>query len=229
MTIANGISGFFEPQTRAFLGAHVQLGADNAGYYSTAPLRATLEELVNFNLLGKAKVRLTVGAANLRTSVMPYFDCRDMTLTVDHIMASGALPPAFPAVHRRRALLGRRHPLQHAGRAHLRGQTAPQQLDLCRASVEPDGAGAHDDLGEAAPPQGDSVFKPNRQPHVAAFGFLLAVLWLDVVWVHSVSDQHDIAAMLGRRGWLNAFVTFGAFGAAVLLLVWVNSCTHGAF
>jgi NTE family protein len=96
--IANGISGFFEPQTRAFLGAHVQLGADNAGYYSTAPLRATLEELVNFDLLGKAKVRLTVGAANLRTSVMHYFDCRDMTLTVDHIMASGALPPAFPAV-----------------------------------------------------------------------------------------------------------------------------------
>ena len=98
MTITNGISGFFEPQTRAFLGAHVQLGADNAGYYSTAPLRATLQELVNFNLLGKAKVRLTVGAANVRTSVMHYFDCRDMTLTVDHIMASGALPPAFPAV-----------------------------------------------------------------------------------------------------------------------------------
>jgi hypothetical protein len=61
------------------------------------------------------------------------------------------------------------------------------------------------------------------------FGFLLAVLWLDIVWVHSVSDQHDITAVLRRRGWLNAFVAFGAFGAAVLLLVWVNSCTHGAF
>ncbi|MEZ5827519.1 MAG: patatin-like phospholipase family protein [Hyphomicrobiales bacterium] len=98
MTITSGISGFFEPHTRAFLGAHVPLGADNAGYYSTAPLRTTLEDLVDFNLLNKCKVRLTVGAAHVRTSVMHYFDSRDMPLNVSHVMASGALPPAFPAV-----------------------------------------------------------------------------------------------------------------------------------
>jgi len=98
MTITSGISGFFEPHTRAFLGAHVPLGADNAGYYSTAPLRRTLEEMVDFNLLNRSRVRLTVGAAHVRTSVMHYFDSRDMPLTVSHVMASGALPPAFPAV-----------------------------------------------------------------------------------------------------------------------------------
>jgi NTE family protein len=98
MTITNGISGFFEPHTRAFLGAHMPLGPDSAGYYSTAPLRATLRELVNFNQLNSGRVRLTVGAAHVRTSVMHYFDCREMPLTVDHIMASGALPPAFPAI-----------------------------------------------------------------------------------------------------------------------------------
>ena len=38
MTLTSGISGFFEPHTRAFLGAHVPLGADHAGYYSTEPL-----------------------------------------------------------------------------------------------------------------------------------------------------------------------------------------------
>ncbi|HUU23940.1 MAG TPA: patatin-like phospholipase family protein [Methyloceanibacter sp.] len=98
MTITSGISGFFEPHTRAFFGAHMPLGPDAAGYYSTAPLRATLEDLVDFNLLNRSKVRLTVGAAHVRTSVMHYFDSRDMSLTVSHVMASGALPPAFPAV-----------------------------------------------------------------------------------------------------------------------------------
>jgi NTE family protein len=98
MTLTSGISGFFEPHTRAFLGAHVHLGADHAGYYSTEPLRKTLEELVDFTLLNQKRPRLTVGAAHVRTSMMHYFDSREMELTPRHIMASGALPPAFPAV-----------------------------------------------------------------------------------------------------------------------------------
>jgi NTE family protein len=98
MTLTSGISGFFEPHTRAFLGAHVQLGPDHAGYYSTEPLRKTLEELVDFSLLNQQRPRLTVGAAHVRTGMMHYFDSREMELTPRHIMASGALPPAFPAV-----------------------------------------------------------------------------------------------------------------------------------
>ena len=91
-------SGFFETNPRAFLGAHVPLGADHAGYYSTEPLRKTLEELVDFSLLNQKRPRLTVGAAHVRTSMMHYFNSREMELTPSHIMASGALPPAFPAV-----------------------------------------------------------------------------------------------------------------------------------
>ena len=53
MTLTSGISGFFEPHTRAFFGAHVPLGADHAGYYSTEPLRKTLEELVDFSLINQ--------------------------------------------------------------------------------------------------------------------------------------------------------------------------------
>ncbi|HSD92225.1 MAG TPA: patatin-like phospholipase family protein [Methyloceanibacter sp.] len=98
MTLTNGISGFFEPHTRAFLGAHVHLGPDRAGYYSTHPLRKTLDELVDFSLLNQGRPRLTVGAAHVRSAVMQYFDSRDMELTPSHILASGALPPAFPAV-----------------------------------------------------------------------------------------------------------------------------------
>ena len=47
-TMTGGIPGFFETNPRAFLGAHVPLGADAAGYYSTTPLRKTLAELVDF-------------------------------------------------------------------------------------------------------------------------------------------------------------------------------------
>ena len=97
-TLATGIPGFFETNLRAFLGAHVPLGADHAGYYSTEPLRQTLEELVDFSLINAGHPRLTVGAAHVRTSMMHYFDSKEMDVTPAHIMASGALPPAFPAV-----------------------------------------------------------------------------------------------------------------------------------
>jgi NTE family protein len=97
-TLATGIPGFFETNMRAFLGAHVPLGADHAGYYSTEPLRQTLRELVDFSLINSKTPRLTVGAAHVRSSVMHYFDSREMDLAPAHVMASGALPPAFPAV-----------------------------------------------------------------------------------------------------------------------------------
>jgi NTE family protein len=97
-TLLRGLPDFFEPNPGAFLGARVPLGADNAGFYSTAPLEKTLLELVDFELLNKGKPRLTVGAAHVRTSAMKYFDSRDGEIGVKHILASGALPPAFPAV-----------------------------------------------------------------------------------------------------------------------------------
>jgi len=43
-------------------------------------------------------MRLTVGAARVATAQMRYFDSRDMALDARYVMASGALPPAFPAV-----------------------------------------------------------------------------------------------------------------------------------
>jgi NTE family protein len=97
-TLLRGIPDFFEPNAGAFLGMHVPLGNDGAGFYSTAPLERTLGELVDFALLNSSGPRLTVGAAHVRTSQMRYFDSRDTKLNVKHIMASGALPPAFPAV-----------------------------------------------------------------------------------------------------------------------------------
>ena len=97
-TVTNGIPGFFRPNPLAHAGDGYPLGADQAGYYSTSPLERTLTELVDFNLVNQCTPRLTVGAAHVRTSQMRYFDSRDGELGVRHIMASGALPPAFPAV-----------------------------------------------------------------------------------------------------------------------------------
>jgi NTE family protein len=97
-TVLGGIPGFFEPNPRAFLGPHFHLGADQAGFYRTGPLQKTLTELVDFSLITRCKPRLTVGAAHVRTSAMRYFDSRETKITVNHVMASGALPPAFPAV-----------------------------------------------------------------------------------------------------------------------------------
>ncbi len=70
MTMAHGIRGFFEPNPLAFAGQHTPLRPEAAGYYTTAPLRDTLNRLVDFSLIETAGCRLTVGAANLSTSEM---------------------------------------------------------------------------------------------------------------------------------------------------------------
>lgn len=97
-TVTHGIPGFFRPNPLAHAGDSYPLGADHAGFYSTAPLERTLLELVDFGRINRCAPRLTVGAAHVRSSQMRYFDSRDGELTVKHVMASGALPPAFPAV-----------------------------------------------------------------------------------------------------------------------------------
>ncbi|CCE04668.1 conserved hypothetical protein [Bradyrhizobium sp. STM 3843] len=97
-TMTHGVPGFFRPNALAHAGDSYPLGAERAGYYSTQPLRDTLRELVDFALINRGPTRLTVGAAHVRTSRMRYFDSRDGMIDVRHILASGALPPAFPAV-----------------------------------------------------------------------------------------------------------------------------------
>ena len=97
-TLMLGIPGFFSPNMASWAGMHAPLGVEEAAYYSTAQLRGTLDSLVDFEWLKTCNTRLTVGAVNVRSGAMRYFDSREMTLAADHVMASGALPPAFPAV-----------------------------------------------------------------------------------------------------------------------------------
>jgi NTE family protein len=95
--MAFGVPGFFSPRlTPASLAAP---GSDAAlSYYDTAPLKATLEELVDFDRLNQGGVRLSVGAVEVSSGDEHWFDSARERITVDHILASGALPPGFPPV-----------------------------------------------------------------------------------------------------------------------------------
>ncbi len=95
-TLATGVPGFFRPRPPFWVNAPV--GVERASYYSAAPLRETLAELVELEALAHKKPRLTIGAVNVPRGEMHYFDSRHMALTLEHVMASAALPPAFGAV-----------------------------------------------------------------------------------------------------------------------------------
>ena len=93
-----GVAGFFSPNPHAAWGMHSPLGVERAAFYSTAPLQATLAGLIDFDYVNAKHTRLTLGAVNVASGEMRYFDSRDAALCATHVMASGALPPAFPAI-----------------------------------------------------------------------------------------------------------------------------------
>jgi len=96
--VSQGLPGFFRPNYRAWMGQHVGLDEDDAGYYHTNELRETLASLIDRPRLNAGAPRMTVGAVNVRSGAMRYFDSRDDALDLQHVLASGALPPAFPPV-----------------------------------------------------------------------------------------------------------------------------------
>ena len=97
MTMMFGQPGFFAPSLEnAWFSPR---GARTAtAFYDTAPLRETLLRLVDFNLLNKGSVRYAAGAVNVATGNFAYFDSTQAVIEPEHVMASGALPPALPMV-----------------------------------------------------------------------------------------------------------------------------------
>ena len=96
-TTMTGAAGFFELRMpSAAMGPPGSPGATS--YYDTAPLKQTLLELVDFDRINSGDTRFSVGAVNVETGNMTWFDNRDTEIRPEHVMASGALPPGFPAV-----------------------------------------------------------------------------------------------------------------------------------
>ncbi|WP_368639292.1 patatin-like phospholipase family protein [Castellaniella ginsengisoli] len=92
-----GQKGFFRPR---FPPAALAAALDPAsvGHYDTRPLKDTLESLCDFDRINDSGLHVSVGAVNVRTGNFVYFDNRRTRLQPEHFMASGALPPAFPAI-----------------------------------------------------------------------------------------------------------------------------------
>ena len=97
MTSTLGQPGFFKPhEVSPWLSP---AGARTAtSYYDTSPLKQTLLELVDFDLINARKIHFAVGAVNVLTGNFLYFDNKKELIEPEHVMASGALPPALPMV-----------------------------------------------------------------------------------------------------------------------------------
>jgi NTE family protein len=95
--LVGGAAGFFAPRVpSAWLQPPGSVEATS--YYDTAPLKATLERLIDFERLNAGETRFSIGAVNVTTGNFLYFDNTTHTIGAEHVMASGALPPGFPAV-----------------------------------------------------------------------------------------------------------------------------------
>ena len=97
-----GVPGFFTPRLPP-APLWPPGSPQSQSYYDTAPLKKTLERLVDFDRINDLKTRLSVGAVGVTSGNFRYFDNYEFKklgkkIGPEHIMASGALPPGFPSV-----------------------------------------------------------------------------------------------------------------------------------
>ncbi|HEY6940135.1 patatin-like phospholipase family protein, partial [Dokdonella sp.] len=95
--LAHGQQGFYTPRWPPPF-AFADGSAEATSFYDTTPLAATLERFVDFDRLNADGVRLSIGATNVASGNFRYFDSARERIRPEHVLASGALPPAFPAV-----------------------------------------------------------------------------------------------------------------------------------
>ena len=91
-----GAPGFFKPRIPPPVPL-IPGDVDSLSYYDIAPLKATLERLVDFDLINAGIMRFSIGAVNVKTGNFIYFDNSTHEICPEHVMASGSLPPGFPA------------------------------------------------------------------------------------------------------------------------------------
>jgi NTE family protein len=137
LALMQGTGGFFTARTLSpWLQPSGTLEATS--FYDTSELKRTLERLVDFDRINAGVLRFSVGAVNVRTGNFVYFDTTTHTIQPEHVMASGALPPGFPAIE----IEGERYwdgglvsntPLQWVVDSEPRRDTLTFQVDLWSA------------------------------------------------------------------------------------------------
>jgi len=138
--LTQGAPGFFTPRIPApWLNPPGTM--DATSYYDTAPLKATLERLVDFDRINSDDIRFSVGAVNVGSGNFVYFDTETHVIRAEHVMASGALPPGFPAVEIEGQYywdggLVSNTPLQWVAENEPRQDTLAFQVDLWNARGE---------------------------------------------------------------------------------------------
>ncbi len=98
MTLSMGQPGFFSPRLINPWLVGASDGAQTTSFYDSNELHKTLTRLVDFERLNSGEMRLSVGAVNVANGNNIFFDTAKERLTPEHIMASGALPPALPMI-----------------------------------------------------------------------------------------------------------------------------------
>ncbi|HEY8099435.1 MAG TPA: patatin-like phospholipase family protein [Burkholderiaceae bacterium] len=94
-----GVPGFYSPRMFSMFPFGLTVPPEMASFYDTTPLAKTLSELIDLEYLNAdGGIRLTVNAMKITSGQLVSFDSEKQTLGIEHIMASGALPPAFPPI-----------------------------------------------------------------------------------------------------------------------------------
>lgn len=138
--LVGGAPGFFKPRVPPpYL--YPPGSPEALSFYDVSPLKATIEELVDFSLINNGSTRFSVGATNVRTGNFVYFDNDICEIGPEHVMASGSLPPGFPATeiqgeHYWDGGLVSNTPLQWVLDSAPRQDTLAFQIDLWSARGE---------------------------------------------------------------------------------------------
>lgn len=97
-TMMGGQQGFFVPRFPLPIPGFGSFSPNKVSYYDTNILKSTLEKFADFDRINSGEIQVSLGAVNVRTGNFAYFDNTQEKLLPEHFMASGALPPGFPAV-----------------------------------------------------------------------------------------------------------------------------------